>query len=278
MHLPAIMERMVERTIMSESVLSVEKKDQIAFLTLNRPGSMNALSTELRNAISDAFSDLKNDPSVRVAILTGAGRAFCAGLDLKELGDGKGMIDDLSEQRRAKINLITPLKEFGQPIIGAINGPAITGGFELALGCDILIASTKARFADTHARVGIIPGSELSQKLSRLLGIYRAKEVSLTGNFIDAQQALEWGIVNRVVTPEELLPTCCSIAEDIISCPQEMIRKYKKLIDDGFYMSFGDGLDLERKTNYEHFQTVQARTIAERRDGILERGRKQNIE
>ena len=260
---------------MSTPVLNVEKDDRIALLTLNRPESMNALSTELRNALSDVFYELKNDPQIRVAILTGAGKAFCAGLDLKELADGKGMIDDLSEKRKARINLTTPLKEFGKPVIGAINGPAITGGFELALGCDILIASTGARFADTHARVGIIPGSELSQKLSRLLGIYRAKEISLTGNFIDAQRALEWGLVNRVVPPEDLLPTCRSLAEDIVSCPQDMILKYKKLIDDGFYLTFGDGLELERKTNYEHFQTIQAGTIAERRAGILERGRKQ---
>jgi len=260
---------------MPAPVLKIEKEDRIALITLNRPESMNALSTELRNAISDAFSELKNDPQIRVAILTGAGKAFCAGLDLKELAQGKGMIDDLSKKRRAKINLTTPLKEFGKPVIGAINGPAITGGFELALGCDILIASTGARFADTHARVGIIPGSELSQKLSRLLGIYRAKEISLTGNFIDAQRALEWGLVNRVVSPEDLLPTCRGIAEDIVSCPQDMILKYKKLIDDGYYLTFGDGLELERKTNYEHFQTVQAETIAQRRADILERGRKQ---
>jgi enoyl-CoA hydratase len=196
-------------------------------------------------------------------------------LDLKELAHGKGMIDDLSEKRRARINLATPLKAFGQPVIGAINGPAITGGFELALACDILIASTTARFADTHARVGIIPGSELSQKLSRLLGIYRAKEVSLTGNFIDARQALEWGLVNRVVSSEELLPTCYKIAEDIISCPRDMIIKYKKLIDDGFHMALGDALELERKTNYEHFQTVQADTIAQRRADVIKRGREQ---
>ena len=261
---------------MSTPVLKIEKKDQIALLTLNRPQSMNALSTELRNCIETAFADLKNDSSIRVAILTGAGRAFCAGLDLKELAGGKGMIDDLSEKRRARINLTTPMKDFGQPVIGAVNGPAITGGFELALGCDILIASTRARFADTHARVGIIPGSELSQKLSRLLGIYRAKEVSLTGNFIDAQKASEWGLVNRVVAPEELLPACYRIAEDIISCPEDMIRKYKKLIDDGFHMAFGDALELERKTNYAHFQTVQAETIAERRADVIKRGREQS--
>jgi enoyl-CoA hydratase len=236
---------------------------------------MNALSTQLRNAISAAFADLKQDATTRVVILTGAGRAFCAGLDLKELADGRGMIDDLSEQRRARINLTTPIKAFGQPVIGAINGPAITGGFELALGCDILVASTEARFADTHARVGIIPGSELSQKLSRLLGIYRAKEVSLTGNFIGARQALEWGLVNRVVPPEELLPTCYRIAQDIVSCPQDMIIKYKKLIDDGFQLAFGDALELERKTNYKHFQTVQAETIAERRADVIKRGREQ---
>lgn len=199
---------------MSTPVLTIEKKDQIALLTLNRPQSMNALSTELRNCIEAAFADLKSDSSIRVAILTGAGRAFCAGLDLKEL-------------------------------------------------------------ADTHARVGVIPGSELSQKLSRLLGIYRAKEVPLTGNFIDAQQAMAWGLVNRVVPPEELLPTCYRIAEDIISCPQDMIIKYKKLIDDGFQMAFGDALELERKTNYEHFQTVQAETIAERRADVINRGREQ---
>ena len=260
---------------MSKPVLLIEKKDQVACLTLNRPESMNALSTELRSMIIDAFSDLKNDSSIRVAILTGAGRAFCSGLDLKELAQGKGILGELSEERRAGINLTTPFKEFGQPVIGAINGPAITGGFELALGCDMLIASTAARFADTHARVGIIPGSELSQKLSRLLGIYRAKEISLTGNFIDAQQALDWGLVNRVVAPDKLLPTCHSIARDIISSPQDMIRKYKKLIDDGFNMTFSDGLELERRTNYEHFKTVEAETIAQRRVGILERGRSQ---
>ena len=260
---------------MSDNDLLLEREDGYAVVTLNRPDVMNALSPQLIGRLCATFRELEQDTAVRAVILTGAGRAFCAGLDLKELADGKGMIDELSEKRRSRINLATPFKEFGQPVIGAINGPAITGGFELALACDILIASHEARFADTHARVGIIPGSELSQKLSRLLGIYRAKEVSLTGNFIDAQQALEWGLVNRVVSSEELLPTCYKIAEDIISCPRDMIIKYKRLIDDGFHMAFGDALELERKTNYEHFQTVQAETIAQRRADVIKRGREQ---
>ena len=264
---------------MSEPVLLIEKKDSIATLTLNRPRSMNALSTDLRSALADAFSVITNDPSIHVAILTGAGKAFCAGLDLKELAAGENISGEAADEVRSDANLTTILKKFGRPVIGAVNGAvngaAITGGFELALGCDILIASTEARFADTHARVGIIPGSELSQKLSRLIGIYRAKEVSLTGNFIDARTALDWGLVNRVVAPEELMPACRALAKDILSCPRDMVRKYKKLIDDGFQLSFGDGVALEKKVNHEHFQSVSADTIAERRKGIMERGRAQ---
>lgn len=260
---------------MPEPVLLVEKEDQIATLTLNRPRSMNALSMELRVAIADAFRALTDDPSVGVVILTGAGRAFCAGLDLKELAGESDMLEELARERKAASNLTTPFKAFDRPVIGAVNGVAVTGGFELALGCDILIASTEARFADTHARVGILPGSELSQKLSRLIGIYRAKEVSLTGNFIDAQTALAWGLVNRVVAPAALMPVCRALARDILSCPQDMIRKYKKLIDDGFQMTFADAVALERKANYEHLQSVGTETIEARRQGILERGRKQ---
>jgi len=262
-------------TNMAKPVLLVEKQDQIATLTLNRPECMNALSTELRDALETAFEDLANDADIRVAILTGAGRAFCAGLDLKELAQGKGLIEELAQQRKARVNLTTPFKTFGRPVIGAINGPAVAGGFELALACDILIASTQASFADTHARVGIIPGSQISQKLSRLIGIYRAKEVSLTGNFIDADQALAWGLVNRVVAPEDLLPDCLALANDIKSCPSDMIRAYKKLIDDGFQMTFAEGVALERQMSIAHFQTLQADTIAERRKGVLARGRDQ---
>jgi len=263
---------------MSESVLHIEIKNQIAILTMNRPNAMNAISSELRDALADTFYDLKDNPSVRVAILTGAGRAFCAGLDLKELADENGMAVTFSGENNVKMDIAAPLKEFGKPIIAAINGAAITGGFELALACDILIATTEARFADTHARVGVIPGAGLSQKLSRLIGIYRAKELSLTGNFIDADQALEWGLVNRVLAPEELMPACISLAKDIISCPEDMIRRYKQLIDDGFDTSFGNGLKLERKTHFEQFHTFKPEAFAKRREDIIKRGRDQNSE
>jgi enoyl-CoA hydratase len=263
---------------MSKAVIVIEKKNGIAIVTLNRPKAMNALSTELRTAIADTFNDLKRDPSIGVAILTGAGRAFCAGLDLKELAAGENIIGKRQKKDKNRTNLIAPLKKFGRPIIGAINGPAITGGLELAIVCDILIASTKACFADTHARMGIMPGSELSQKLSRVIGIYRAKEMSLTGNFIDAEKALAWGLVNRVVAPQDLLSTCQALASDILSSPQDMIQKYKKLIDDGFHMSLDEGLALEKETFTLHLESLTTETIESRGRKVVERGRKQKSE
>lgn len=259
---------------MSDSVVEVEKKGGVAIVTLNRPNAMNALSTDLMRAFFSIFRELKEDSDIGVAILTGAGRAFCAGLDLKELADGGNLFGG-SSGSGVEADVTVPIKEFGRPVIGAINGVAITGGFELALACDILIASTEARFADTHARVGVIPGSGLSQKLSRTIGIYRAKEVSFTGNFIAADQAAAWGLVNRVVEPAELLPTCLQMAEDILSCPGEMIRTYKQLIDDGFQKSFGEGLQLEAETHLDHFKTVEAGNIAQSRRDVQNRGRKQ---
>jgi len=253
---------------MAENVLLIEKSNGIATVTLNRPSSMNALSQELRTALSSAHQDINNDPDIRVIILTGAGKAFCGGLDLKELSRDGLTVSDSS-------NDVVSKNGFRSPLIGAINGPAVTGGFELALSCDILIASTKASFADTHARVGYIPGGGISQILSRLIGPYRAKEISLTGNFISAEQAYDWGLVNRVVKPEALMQTCLKIAQDILSCVPDVVDKYKELIDRGFDTTFKEGLQLERKIFAEHARTVSADAVAKRRTDIIERGRNQ---
>ena len=190
---------------MADPLLVIDKSDGIATLTLNRPQAMNALSRALRAELVRAFDDVAADPAIGVVILTGAGRAFCAGLDLKELG-ATGVDPASTGAAVADGDIVQAMARCDRPIIGAINGFAVTGGFELALACDVLIATPDARFADTHARVGIMPGWGLSQKLSRAIGIYRAKELSLTGNYLPAQQAAAWGLVNRVVQPEELLP------------------------------------------------------------------------
>src|SRR5262249_22428864 len=163
-----------------------------------------------------------------------------------------------------------------QPVIGAINGFAITGGFELALACDLLIVSTAARFADTHARVGIMPGWGLSQRLSRTIGIYRAKELSLTGNYLSAEQADAWGLVNRVVAPEVLLDTCHAVARDMLSCAPEGMRRYKHVIDAGYADTSARGLAIESEASRAHARGVTPEALAARRAAVQQRGREQS--
>ena len=153
---------------------------------------------------------------------------------------------------------------------------AITGGFELALACDVLLASSHARFADTHVRVGVMPGWGLSQKLSRAIGIYRAKELSLTGNFLSAEQAADWGLVNRVVAPEELMPAARALAQDMLSAVPENLIAYKKLIDEGFGQDLNAGLQSEQRVFKATAKSVTPENIERRRGEIRQRGQNQS--
>jgi len=255
-------------------MLLIEKTDRVAVVTLNRPEAMNALSRALRAALHDAIVTLSADPEVSVLVLTGAGRAFTAGLDLKELGSDPGGLGAANSTGAAE-NPVLAIQECPKPVIGAINGVAITGGFELALACDVLFASTNARFADTHARVGIMPGWGLSQKLSRIIGIYRAKELSLTGNFLDARTACDWGLVNRVFEPEDLLPAAMKLATDMASIPPETLCLYKSIIDQGFDLPFGESMALEHRLSSANNRTVTPEMVEARRGAIQARGRTQ---
>jgi enoyl-CoA hydratase len=260
---------------MAEPVLRVEKRDGIARVTLNRPEKRNALNAALRAALVDAVRALQGDASVGVAILTGAGPAFCAGLDLRELSGedgGSGLA------AAADLDVVGALSSCGKPLIGAINGVAVTGGFEVALACDVLVASRTARFADTHARVGILPGWGLSQKLPRALGVYRAKALSLTGNYLDAETAERWGLVSHVVEPEALLPTAERLAADMLSCAPGLVPAYKRLIDEGLALPLGEALRLERRASAEHARDVSAEAVAGRRAAVQARGRDQTRE
>ena len=256
-------------------MLIVEKKDGVAVVTLNRPEAMNALSRALRAALRQAMVELDADPQVKVIVLTGAGeRAFTAGLDLKELssdplGMGAANATDPAE------NPARALLATNKPVIGAINGVAITGGFEVALACDVLICSTNARFADTHARVGITPGWGLSQKLSRVIGPYRAKELSLTGNFLSAEKAYEWGLVNRVVAPEALMDEALKLAREMADIEADMLVTYKAMIDDGYELAMGEGLKLEHERSLAHNAEVTPEMVAARRAAVQARGRNQ---
>ena len=257
---------------MSEPIVLVERDGPVAIVTLNRPDALNALSRALRAELVRTFAELAKDDSVRVAVLTGAGRAFTAGVDLKEAGQtGFALGADGGE-----IDLSKGLAAFPWPIIGAINGFAITGGFELALMCDVLLASENAKFADTHARVGIMPGWGLSQKLSRLIGISRAKELSFSGNFLDAETAERWGLVNRVFAADDLLPAAVKLAHEMASCDPVLLRNYKRVIDDGFASNFGDGMRLEVQRSAAHAESVTAEGVEAARQAVTARGRSLN--
>ena len=259
---------------MNDELVLVERDAGITTVTLNRPEALNALSSGLRRAITQTFRVLQDDASTEVVILTGAGRAFTVGLDLKELG-GERAPD--AAATAADLNILAAIEAFDRPVIGAINGYAITGGFELALMCDLLIVSTQARFADTHARVGVVPGWGLSQKLPRLIGVMRAKELSLTGNFLDAQQAYDWGLVNRVVSPDDLLRVCRTLAHDMLSTDRATRLAMLRVIDQGWNATLGEGMIIEADASRAHFATdVRADKIAARRGAIQNRGRGQN--
>lgn len=255
------------------SLVTIERDGPVAVVTMNRPEAMNALSGALRAELAAAMVEVNADPSVHAVVLTGAGeRAFTAGLDLKELGTAGLGAANASEPAA---NPVKAIEQCRKPVIGAINGVAITGGFEVALACDILIASENARFADTHARVGIMPGWGLSQKLARLIGISRAKELSLSGNFLDARTACEWGLVNRVVAPDELLPAAKRLAADIASADPGMVQAYKALIDEGFALPFGEAMALEHARSSARNAAVSGDEVEARRRAVMERGRAQ---
>lgn len=260
---------------MSDSVLLEAREGSIAILTLNRPDRMNALSRELRRELAAAVDRLEADPEIHILILTGAGeKAFTAGLDLKELGQSQdSALADVDDPDL--VDPVRALARFSGPIIGGINGVAITGGFEVALACDVLVASTNARFADTHARVGIMPGWGLSQKLSRIIGINRAKELSFTGNFLPAEQAQDWGLVNRVVAPGDLLETCLNIARDMATIDPSFLKTYRRLIDDGYATTFEAGMALEQAASRAANAAVSGADIEARRNAVMDRGRGQ---
>jgi enoyl-CoA hydratase len=259
---------------MNEVVL-VDVSERVATITLNRPEARNALNAELRRALPQAVAECEARDDVDVLILTGADPVFCAGLDLKELGQSSNEADDAavvaSTERRG------PLPPTTKPLIGAINGAAITGGFELALNCDFLIASEHARFADTHTRVGIQPGWGLTVLLAEAVGVRRAKELSSTGNFLDARTALTWGLVNHVVPHGELLAFSRGVAADIVSNDQDGVRNIIDTYDTGNLTTRDEWWNLEIRRSREWMASRRAlgSAVESRREAVMERGRKQ---
>lgn len=254
------------------AVVLTEVRDRVAVVTLNRPAARNALNAELQRELPRALSVVEADEGVDVIILTGADPAFCAGVDLKELGAGGVGIAELVLPK----DQLGPLPPRTKPVIGAVNGPAVTGGFELALACDFLVASERARFADTHARVGVMPGWGLTVLLPQAIGVRRAREMSTTGNFIDAQTALAWGLVNHVVPHGELLERCRALAGDIVGNDPAGVRQMLATYREVTAPTVDEGWRIEARIAREWSgNRLDADEIEARRAAIVERGRAQ---
>ena len=253
--------------------LLLQREDGYAVLTLNRPDARNALSPQLLLDLCGVFRQLQDESDIYSVILTGAGTAFCAGLDLKAMAEDESGLGVYAIH--AQHDITAAMTAFDRPIIVGVNGVAATGGFELALMGDILLASSGARFADTHCRVGLAPGWGLSQKLARIIGPSRAREAHFTGNVISAQQAEAWGLVSRVVAPEDLLDACRQVATDIASCVPETVKVYKKMVNEGLQTDLAAGLAMERSVMTEVNQRVSGDVIANRRSGLQQRGKNQ---
>ncbi len=263
---------------MSDVVL-VEVADAVATVTLNRPAARNALSMELLRTLPKVVAEVDADPAVAAIVLTGTDPAFCAGLDLREVGSDGGPLkasgalggtDDEARRRRG------PFPAHTKPLIGAINGATVTGGLELALACDWLVASERARFADTHARVGIQPGWGLSVLLPEAVGLRRAREMSATGNFVDAETALRWGLVNHVVDHDRLLPTAQALARDAASNDGAAVARLLATYAEGSEVTAGEAWAIEARVAADwQGRGFDPSAVEARRQSIIDRGRAQ---
>jgi enoyl-CoA hydratase len=215
-------------------VLVTEEIGRVRLLRLNRPDARNALSAELVVVLHDALLAADADPHVGAVVLTGSDPAFCAGVDLKEAArDGADYFDVFLAH-----NCVALVGALATPVIGAVNGPAFTGGLELALGCDFLIASDRAVFADTHIRVGVLPGGGMTARLPRAVGAQRARRMSMTGEVVDAAQALRIGLVTEVLPHGRLGDRALELAASVAELPAELVLPLKQM----YAASEGPGL------------------------------------
>jgi len=224
----------------------VEKDNPIAVVTLNRPQQLNALSYGLVKDLSLAMQALDRDDEVRVIIVTGGEKVFAAGADIKEMAD-RGPFDQRIHERLAYRDQINKISK---PVIAAVSGFALGGGCELAMSCDIIIASETARFGQPEVNIGIIPGSGGTQRLTHVIGKHRAMELVLTGDFISAAEAERLGLVNRVVPVELLLDEAKSMAKTIAAKPVLAIRAAKEAVLKSANAALDEGLEFERKSFY----------------------------
>lgn len=218
-------------------------EESILVLTLNRPEKLNALSTEVLNQLSNIFSNAENDPSVKAILITGEGKAFCAGADINRLAECNAQTG--YEFACFGQDVFRRLETMGKPSIAAVNGFAFGGGCELAMSATLRFASSKAQFGQPEVKLGIIPGYGGTQRLARLVGKGRALDLCLTGRFIDAHTAMDWGLVNNLCEPELLLTEAKNCLKTILSMGPCAIKSVMETIDHGYDLALPDALHLE---------------------------------
>lgn len=235
----------------------------VTVVTLNRPVQRNAINQSMADRLAEVFRDLEKDSSVSTVVLTGSGKAFCAGIDLSSPVNALDACSTVPSNILR--NPVKAIEDFHGPVIGAINGPAVTGGFEIALACDFLVGGTTTTFRDTHCLVGVVPCWGLSQKLSRLVGPGRARMASLTASKIKAETALSWGLLADLVDgcEKQVLDRAIELATMPASFSnQDVLSKYKRTLVDGFALSQGDGLALEHRRASAQYASLGQQRIA----------------
>lgn len=218
--------------------IEVKKTEAILEICINRPEKKNAMTSLMRDEIYDHLQEAEKDENIKVVLLTAVDPVFSAGVDLKDVVEGNA-------QAEGKLDPGAAFRQFTKPSICVVNGTCVTGGLEMALSCDMIIASDNARFADTHASLGLLPCFGMSALLPRAVGIRKAKEIAATGNFIDAQEALRIGLVNHVVEQGQLREFSLALAADVASSHSGAVQAIFSTYDRA------EGADLETALNYE---------------------------
>ena len=236
---------------MAYETLLLTKENGFALIQINRPQALNALNSQVLKDLYNALFEIDHDDEMKCSIITGNEKAFAAGADIKEMADknGKQMFNDNQFEAFYKIRTIK------KPIIAAVNGFALGGGYELVLACDMIIASETAKFGQPEINLGVIPGMGGSQRLTRAVGKYRAMEILLTGDMFSAEEALKWGLINKIVPNEFLIDEAKSLAKKIAGKPLIAVQTAKEVVNKADDLSLREGLEYERRKFADLFDT-----------------------
>lgn len=236
---------------MNPALIQTETRDRVGLIRLNRPEVLNALNRDVMSQLIEALQDFDNDPRVGVIVITGDARAFAAGADIKEMAQASP-IDMLSSDHISHFDRISPIRK---PVIAAVSGWCLGGGCELAMACDMVIASETAKFGQPEINLGVIPGAGGTQRLTRAVGKALAMEMVLNNRTLTAAEALQYGLVNRVVPPEVFLDEALKLANEIAARAPLAVRLGKEAVNHTFETSLSDGIAHERRSFYFLFST-----------------------